>query len=237
MSERVSRRCIVIVLLSVFCCTASTLAYGRPVSATTTKNPYSIEIYTSKPCLKVYRHGHIFRSFPIAVGKESTQSPIGHWRVISKQKNWGGGFGTRWIGLNVPWGIYGIHGTNRPDSIGKYASHGCIRMNNQDVERLYELIPLGTPVNIEGNPLRSLRMLESGDIGADVQWVQQRLQKAGFYRGPCNGKFSSSTSFGLTFFELHHHLPMDGVVNHWDYVALGGTQAKDNGGVIRTNSR
>ena len=47
--------------------------------------------------------------------------------------NWGGGFGTRWLGLNVPWGIYGIHGTNQPWSIGTQASAGCIRMFNRHV--------------------------------------------------------------------------------------------------------
>lgn len=45
----------------------------------------------------------LIKKYPIASGKYSTPSPIGTWKVISKAK-WGGGFGTRWMGLNVPWG-------------------------------------------------------------------------------------------------------------------------------------
>ena len=43
---------------------------------------------------------------------------------------------------------YGIHGTNRPTSIGKAASHGCIRMRNQDVEELFELVQVGDEVEL-----------------------------------------------------------------------------------------
>ncbi|CCF15163.1 putative L,D-transpeptidase YkuD domain protein [Brevibacillus laterosporus GI-9] len=50
------------------------------------------------------------------------------------------------MGLSKP--HYGIHGTNNPASIGKYVSHGCIRMYNRDVETLAKLVPIGTPVYI-----------------------------------------------------------------------------------------
>jgi hypothetical protein len=43
---------------------------------------------------------------------------------------------------------YGIHATNDPGSIGKVRSHGCIRMNPADAEELFDLVPLGTPVEI-----------------------------------------------------------------------------------------
>jgi hypothetical protein len=43
---------------------------------------------------------------------------------------------------------YGIHGTNRPKSIGTAASHGCIRMRNQDVEDLFERVEVGDPVDL-----------------------------------------------------------------------------------------
>jgi len=58
------------------------------------------------------------------------------------------------MGLNVPWGIYGIHGTNKPWTIGQFASHGCIRMRNKDVEELFEWIPVGTNVLIEGRKMK-----------------------------------------------------------------------------------
>jgi lipoprotein-anchoring transpeptidase ErfK/SrfK len=55
--------------------------------------------------------------------------------------------GTRWMGLSKDG--YGIHGTNAPASIGHAASHGCIRMRQQDLEELFDLIPVGTAVKIE----------------------------------------------------------------------------------------
>jgi len=43
---------------------------------------------------------------------------------------------------------YALHGTNQPSSIGQAVSHGCIRLRNEDIERLYDMVPLGTPVYI-----------------------------------------------------------------------------------------
>ncbi|MFB5189683.1 L,D-transpeptidase family protein [Alicyclobacillus fastidiosus] len=182
---------------------------------------YMIQIDTAHPLLKVYRAGELYRTYKVALGKSDTQTPIGEWRIVEKHKDWGGGFGTRWLGLNVPWGTYGIHGTNRPTSIGSYASHGCVRMNNQDVEQLYDMIPVGTPVTIQGDPLAHLRVLEYGNIGADVQLVQKRLREAGYYDDPCHGKFDAPTQFSLIYFQLTHDLPMDGQVTIDDYRALG----------------
>jgi lipoprotein-anchoring transpeptidase ErfK/SrfK len=46
-------------------------------------------------------------------------------------------------------GTYAIHGTNRPSSIGRFVSHGCIRMYNEDIRQLYRLARIGTPVIVE----------------------------------------------------------------------------------------
>ena len=54
--------------------------------------------------------------------------------------------GTRWLGIDCPG--YGIHGTWEPDTVGKSSSAGCIRMNNEDVEELFDIVPMKTPVNI-----------------------------------------------------------------------------------------
>lgn len=43
---------------------------------------------------------------------------------------------------------YGIHGTDQPESIGQSVSHGCVRMRNEDIERLYPMVAVGTPVYI-----------------------------------------------------------------------------------------
>ena len=56
--------------------------------------------------------------------------------------------GTRWIGLSQKG--YGIHGTNAPRSIGHAASHGCIRLRNRDVEKLFTMLQVGDVVEIRG---------------------------------------------------------------------------------------
>lgn len=184
-------------------------------------NPYLIRIDIRQPVLTVYKNGRSIRSYPVVLGRPETQTPVGNWRIIDKQKNWGDGFGSRWLALNVPWGIYGIHGTNRPEYIGTYASNGCIRMRNVDVEQLYDLVPKGTPVNILGDPLRYIRTLRYGNIGADVQLVQQRLKELGYFRGECDGRFGPVMEFGLIYYELSERLPMDGEVGMDDYRTLG----------------
>jgi lipoprotein-anchoring transpeptidase ErfK/SrfK len=103
--------------------------------------------------------GHVLKVYPIAVGKKSTPSPDGNFHIATRivKPTWykpgktvGPGpanpLGTRWMGLGYKG--YGIHGTNMPNSIGKAASHGCIRMRNHDVEELFELVQIGDPVEL-----------------------------------------------------------------------------------------
>lgn len=169
--------------------------------------------------------GTIVKQYPVALGKTSTPTPVGEWKVVNKFENWGSGFGTRWIGLDVPWGVYGIHGTNRPNSIGLDASHGCVRMYNRHVEQLFRLVELGTPVYIVGHALGELynepRDLAVGDAGADVMLIQSRLRSGGYYNGECNGKFTSSTRQALEQYERVQGLPIDGVINQHDYISFG----------------
>jgi len=86
------------------------------------------------------------RQYPVAIGKPSTPTPLGNFAIVSKIMNPGGVLGSRWLGLNYD--SYGIHGTNRPWLIGQMVSNGCIRMHNHDVEELFVLVNLGTPVYI-----------------------------------------------------------------------------------------
>ena len=54
--------------------------------------------------------------------------------------------GSRWMGFNTEG--YGMHGTADPDAIGQYATLGCLRMHNKDIEEVFELIPVGTTISI-----------------------------------------------------------------------------------------
>lgn len=101
--------------------------------------------------------------FSAGTGKSKELTPEGLFTVTVKavnpyyrKKNIPGGdprnpLGSRWIGfdaLNTDGRIYGIHGTNQPQSIGKYISNGCVRLSKENIEKLYDQVPIGTQVLI-----------------------------------------------------------------------------------------
>lgn len=109
--------------------------------------------------LALLEDGVVTRVFPVAVGKESSPSPSGSFTVVNRLTNptyyhpgkvipagASNPLGNRWIGLSQKG--YGIHGTNEPKSIGKAASHGCIRMAKKDLEQLFEIVRPGDAVQI-----------------------------------------------------------------------------------------
>ncbi len=146
--------------------------------------------------LTVYENGEAIRSYPVAAGARNTPSPIGVFRISSRFLPDMSGFGTRFLGLSVPWGSYGIHGTNKPESIGRNASHGCIRMRVKDMEALFPIVSNGTKVVISGGPYGPLnwgwRVLKEGDRGADVKQLQLRLIQRGLLWS-ADGVFGPST--------------------------------------------
>ncbi len=173
----------------------------------------SLVVKLSERVLEVYSDGDVFKTYRIAVGKSSTPSPLGEWQVVWKDYNWGTGFGTRWMGLNVSWGIYGIHGTNKPWSIGQFASHGCIRMRNKDVEELFEWVPVGTSVKVIGKPIKVQRELKYQMIGSDVVIVQLKLKELGYLAGRADGIFGKSTEQAVRRYQEEQGLEITGVVN------------------------
>ena len=102
--------------------------------------------------------------YHLGLGKVETPTPNGYYKINSKEINppWidpsdpeyevpsgpDNPLGYRWMQFS---GNYGIHGTNRPESIGGYVSNGCIRMNERDVEELFDAVEVGTPVEINYN--------------------------------------------------------------------------------------
>jgi lipoprotein-anchoring transpeptidase ErfK/SrfK len=112
------------------------------------RDSYSIMINLNNHQLTLFKDSNVYKTYPVAVGKPSTPTPRGTFKIKNKSVNPGGPFGARWMGLTVPKGSYGIHGTNDPSSIGKSISHGCVRMYNKDVIELFNLVPIGTTVRI-----------------------------------------------------------------------------------------
>ncbi len=113
----------------------------------------------------VYRGDRVEISYPVAIGKPSTPTPIGTYRVFQMVKNpiwrnpWTGqvtnpgpnsALGLRWIGfMERSNGIIGFHGTPTVNSIGRAASNGCVRMRNEHVVELFEKVQMGTTVVVE----------------------------------------------------------------------------------------
>lgn len=112
----------------------------------------------------VYRGEKLIHTYPVAVGKKGWETPTGNWTVMIMQKNPGwtsfktgevtppgpdNPLGERWIGFWTDGkDEIGFHGTTNLASIGKAASHGCVRMSNKDVKVLYKLVRVGTVVRV-----------------------------------------------------------------------------------------
>ncbi|MDH7480167.1 MAG: peptidoglycan-binding protein, partial [Syntrophomonadaceae bacterium] len=165
--------------------------------------------------LTVLSDGEPFCSFPVAVGKKNTPTPIGEFRITRKALDWGGGFGSRWLGLSVPWGIYGIHGTNKPWLVGQAVSHGCIRMRNRDVERLYRMVYPGVEVDLKGNLPRRQKppTLRRGQASQEVVALQFLLRQAKLYPGRADGRFGEETEAAVRMLEEQNQLAVDGIAD------------------------
>jgi peptidoglycan hydrolase-like protein with peptidoglycan-binding domain len=114
------------------------------------------------------RPGKEQRRWMIASGSYEHPTPVGEFIILEKvyeptwlppKSDWakdakpippgpGNPLGTRWLGFD--WGGVGIHGTNAPWSVGTASSHGCMRMVTGQVEELFELVEVGTPVVVLG---------------------------------------------------------------------------------------
>ena len=127
---------------------------------------HTIVVRLSQNKLYLFRGVKLRKTYPVATGSPGFPTPQGKWTVIDKVANpswtnpapdgWGADLprfipagpgnplGTRALYLNAP-GIR-IHGTYSTGSIGSYASHGCIRMHIPDVEQLFEMVEIDTPV-------------------------------------------------------------------------------------------
>jgi L,D-transpeptidase-like protein len=108
--------------------------------------------------LTLYDRGRKRFSARIGVGKAGTPTPTGHFWIREKFRVGGHTlYGPRAIGTSAyaptlsDWpggGVVGLHGTNQPSLIPGRPSHGCVRLRNADILRLYELAPKGTPIDI-----------------------------------------------------------------------------------------
>jgi hypothetical protein len=146
----------------------------HPVAAKVSERTMAptIVVHVDTNRLDLYEGFQVTHSWDVATAKPGWTTPGGEWSLYQKRENptwynpaldsWGAGMpavvpggpgnpmGTRALYITAP-GLIRIHGTTSPDSIGRYASHGCIRMHNEQVEELYDLVPVGTTVIIMGS--------------------------------------------------------------------------------------
>jgi len=127
---------------------------------------FSIVIHKSTNELDLLLNGKLFKRYRVGTGKYN-KTPEAEFKIVDKIKNpawWKDGrvidfgdpeniLGTRWMKIesadHPEIKGYGIHGTTDPDSIGKQSSAGCIRMLNNDVEELFDIVPRNTVVMIQ----------------------------------------------------------------------------------------
>lgn len=131
--------------------------------------------------LALLEDGKVVRVYRVAIGKASTPSPEGTYTIANRVENPtyyhhgkviqpgpGNPVGDRWMGLSVHG--YGIHGTNAPGSIGKAASHGCIRMGKADIEDLFSRVRVGDKVELtDTRNTETAQIFGDGPIPAAAQ--------------------------------------------------------------------
>jgi L,D-transpeptidase ErfK/SrfK len=129
-----------------------------------------------------FAHGALKGRFPVGIGRIDWATPPGRYRIVGRRQDpvWrvpasiqaemrargekvepivaagpDNPLGRYWIQLSTPG--YGLHGTNAPGSVGKYASHGCMRLLEEDIERLYREARDGTRVEVIYEPVKIAR--------------------------------------------------------------------------------
>ena len=102
--------------------------------------------------------GHAIWSARVGVGRPSLPTPAGHFYLREKLRAIGAPiYGPYALGTSAyapkltDWpggGVVGIHGTNEPQLIPGRPSHGCVRLRNAEITRLWHLISVGTPIDV-----------------------------------------------------------------------------------------
>ena len=137
-----------------------TRGYIPASDVSVSKTLYRLKVERKKFSVSFYEGCEQVKKFKVGIGTGQTPTPVGDFylQALYKLPNPNTVYGTYAYALSgysdviTDWkfgGIIGLHGTNNPEgSIGRYVSHGCIRMRNQDVESLVDILPLGTPIEI-----------------------------------------------------------------------------------------
>jgi lipoprotein-anchoring transpeptidase ErfK/SrfK len=140
--------------------------------------------------LVVMQNGAVLGVFEVAVGADVSPSPSGTFEIVRRLTEptyYHAGvvipagddnpLGPRWVGLNKKG--YGIHGTNAPRSIGKAASHGCIRMRNRDIVQFFAMVSVGDTVEIHGQRDEQVAEIFGGQASEPTEVAQAEASSTG----------------------------------------------------------
>ncbi len=154
-------------------------AFAQNQSAANIRPHREVLVSIADRQLAVLENGQIIRIFPVAVGASVSPSPTGDFHIVNRVSHptyyhpgvvippgIDNPLGPRWVGLERKG--YGIHGTNEPRTIGKAASHGCIRMRNRDIRQFFALVRVGDVVRIRGERDTEVSQVFGGPVSAGV---------------------------------------------------------------------
>ena len=146
--------------------------------------PREVVVSVADRKLAVLEHGKVLGMFSVSVGAATSPSFTGEFQIVNRLTNptyYHPGtvilpgsenpIGPRWIGLSQKG--FGIHGTNQPRSIGHAASHGCIRLSNGDVVRLFQMVEVGDTVSIRSERDPQIAQVFGGLADTDASAVAQ----------------------------------------------------------------
>jgi lipoprotein-anchoring transpeptidase ErfK/SrfK len=157
-------------------------ASGQPYLTKPLTEPLQIIVDKENHRLALVSGNIIIRNYPVGLGGDKT--PEGEFAITEKVRNPNGKsdgeFGSR--GMTLSDTLYAIHGTNKPSSIGLDQSLGCVRMLKEDVEELFDMVPLGTKVTIgrgmlpdeierSGHPFQMPLFSEETNPGKIYKWL------------------------------------------------------------------
>jgi len=118
---------------------------------------FNVYVDKSQNILLLKDGDEVITIYSVATG-ENNSTPVGEFTIVSRlidpvwfnrgvvvpPESPQNELGSRWLGFDIPG--YGIHGTPKPETVGQQVTAGCIRMRNEDVEELYDFLPMGSKV-------------------------------------------------------------------------------------------
>jgi hypothetical protein len=200
----------------------SVLKQNKPVYAEKSDVKVFVDLTENK--LYLMNKNKMLKSYPLSKEKETALSPIGDW-TIDRMEEWTNETESFWMGLNVPWGTFGIRGTIIPIENVRTTSLGCISMLDKDAAELYAMVEEGTQVKVYGGPYgafgKGYRVLNYGNRGSDVYEVEKRLKAQGFYNGSIKGIYDETLRIAVHEFQKDRGLKISDNIGKDFYEKLG----------------